>query len=63
MARACTEAYNADIGIGVTETMGNIDPSNRDASVSGRGRILDWRKGEIQSYYIELGAATDSPGI
>lgn len=36
MARACTEAYNADIGIGVTGTMGNIDPSNPDASAPGQ---------------------------
>lgn len=25
MARACADAYKADIGIGVTGTMGNID--------------------------------------
>ena len=51
MARACTEAYNADIGIGVTGTMGNIDPSNPDASVPGQ---VYFAIGEIQSYYIEL---------
>ena len=54
MTRACTEAYNADIGIGVTGTMGNIDPSNSDASVPGQVYFAIGVKGEIQSYYIEL---------
>ena len=54
MARACTEAYNADIVIGVTGTMGNIDPSNPDASVPGQVYFAIGVKGEIQSYYIEL---------
>lgn len=49
MTRACTEAYNADIGIGVTGTMGNIDPSN-----PGQVYFAIGVKGEIQSYYIEL---------
>ena len=54
MARACAEAYNADIGIGVTGTMGNIDSSNPDASVPGQVYFAIGVKGEIQSYYIEL---------
>ena len=28
MAQACRKAYNANIGIGVTGTMGNVDPAN-----------------------------------
>ena len=36
MAKACKEFYNADIGIGVTGTMGNIDPKNADDSVVGQ---------------------------
>ena len=28
MAKACAKTYNANIGIGVTGTMGNIDPAN-----------------------------------
>ena len=28
MAKACTAVYQADIGIGVTGTMGNVDPAN-----------------------------------
>ena len=54
MVRACTEAYTADIGIGVTGTMGNIDPANPDASVPGQVYFAIGVKGEIQSYYVEL---------
>ena len=36
MARACRKAYDADIGVGVTGTMGNIDPANPEASVPGQ---------------------------
>lgn len=54
MARACTEAYHADIGIGVTGTMGNIDPSNQEASVPGQVYFAIGINGDIQSYYIEL---------
>lgn len=35
MAQACLKAYGADIGIGVTGTMGNVDPANAEASVPG----------------------------
>ena len=31
MARACRAAYRADIGIGVTGSLGNVDPANRDS--------------------------------
>lgn len=31
MALACRKAYRADIGIGVTGTMGNVDPANGDS--------------------------------
>ena len=40
MAAACMRAYGADIGIGVTGTMGNVDPANPEASKPGRG----WRR-------------------
>lgn len=36
MADACRKAYQADIGIGVTGTMGNMDPANPEASVPGQ---------------------------
>ena len=35
MARACRNAFGADIGVGVTGTMGNVDPANGD-SVPGQ---------------------------
>lgn len=35
MARSCKETYGADIGIGITGTMGNIDPANTEASEKG----------------------------
>lgn len=35
MARSCKEAYGADIGIGITGTMGNVDPANVEASTKG----------------------------
>lgn len=36
MAKACKKTYGADIAIGVTGTMGNVDPANEAASVPGR---------------------------
>lgn len=35
MAQACRNTYQADIGIGVTGTFGNLDPNNAD-SVPGK---------------------------
>ena len=35
MARICRNVYQADIGIGVTGTFGNLDPNNQD-SVAGQ---------------------------
>ena len=37
MARACRAAYGADLGIGVTGTLGRLDPDNRD---SVRGQVF-----------------------
>lgn len=54
MARACAAAYHADIGIGVTGTMGNIDPANPDASVPGQVYFAIETSGEVRSYHIEL---------
>lgn len=54
MAKACAEAYNADIGIGVTGTMGNVDPSNWEASTPGQVYFAIGINGEVESYYIEL---------
>lgn len=35
MAAACRSAYNADLGIGITGSFGNVDPANAD-SVPGK---------------------------
>lgn len=32
MAHACRAAYRADLGVGVTGTMGNVDPHNQDST-------------------------------
>ena len=54
MAAACAKTYEANIGIGVTGTMGNVDPANPEASVQGQVYFAIVMDGEMQSYYIEL---------
>lgn len=54
MAKACAKAYKANIGIGVTGTMGNVDPANPQASVPGQVYFAITLDGEVKSYYIEL---------
>lgn len=43
MAKACADRYNADIGIGVTGTIGRIDPANKDSEF-GVVYICVWSK-------------------
>lgn len=47
MAKVCKKTYQADIGVGVTGSFGNVDPANPDSvpgevwfAVSAGGRIL-----------------------
>lgn len=54
MAMACATAYGADIGIGVTGTMGNIDPSNEAASVPGHVYFAICFKGSVQAFHTEI---------
>lgn len=54
MAKACAEAYKADIGIGVTGTMGNIDPANPASSVPGNVYFAVFFREKIYSYHTEL---------
>lgn len=54
MAKACRKAYNANIGIGVTGTMGNVDPANPDASVPGQVYFAIDTDGNVKAYYVEL---------
>lgn len=54
MAEACAKAYQADIGIGVTGTMGNADPANPEASVPGQVYFALCLEGMTQTYALEL---------
>lgn len=54
MASACARSYDANIGIGVTGTMGNTDPANPKASVPGQVYFAIDIDRDIESYYIEL---------
>ena len=56
MARACREAYGADVGIGVTGTMGNIDPANAKSSSIGEVYFAISLNNEIKGYHIQLPA-------
>ena len=59
MARASAMAYQADIGIGVTGTMGNVDPANVMASVPGKVYYAFDIKGKSIAYEAQL-ACCDS---
>lgn len=54
MAQTCARIYGADIGIGVTGTMGNVDPANPEASVPGQVYYAIFVNGSTESYYVEL---------
>ena len=54
MADACRKAYNADIGVGVTGTMGNVDPENASASVPGQVWFAFSLKEKTIPFFIEL---------
>lgn len=54
MAAACKKAYSANIGIGVTGTMGNLDLSNPEASVPGQVYYAIDAGSGMHSYAIEL---------
>ena len=53
MAEACRKAYAANIGIGVTGTMGNVDPANKEASIPGQVYFAISFNGEVRDYYRE----------
>ena len=54
MAERCALFYNADIGIGVTGTMGNVDPANADASNPGCVYYAVYFRGRISSYAVTI---------
>lgn len=54
MADVCRDTYAADIGIGVTGTMGNVDPNNAEASVPGEVYYAISTDEGTQTYHISL---------
>lgn len=54
MAEACRKTYNADYGIGVTGTMGNVDPANASVSVPGRVYFAIAKENKTEVFYREL---------
>ncbi|MBR5501992.1 MAG: nicotinamide-nucleotide amidohydrolase family protein [Oscillospiraceae bacterium] len=54
MAEACAKTYRANIGIGVTGTMGNIDPANAAASVKGQVYFALCVNGTTTDYALSL---------
>ena len=53
MAKACREAYQADIGVWITGSFWNVDPNNKD-SVPGKVYFSIETKNKTHSYEIEL---------
>ncbi|MGI6020314.1 MAG: CinA family protein [Lachnospiraceae bacterium] len=54
MAQACRNAYNADIGIGVTGTFGNTDPRNEEYSVPGEVYFAVSTEERTESYFVTI---------
>lgn len=54
MAQACQKVYNSDIAIGVTGTMGNVDPANVSDSVPGQVYFAIFFNNQIKSFFYEL---------
>ena len=53
MATASRKPYSADIGVGVTGSLGIVDPDNSD-SVPGEVYFAIDFKGKIYDYYLEV---------
>ncbi len=53
MARACREFYDADTGIGVTGTFGNVDPKNNDSTPGEVYFAISTREG-TESFSCEV---------
>lgn len=54
MAEVCRKKYHADIGIGVTGTMGNVDPANFESSVPGKVYFGISYEDKTSAFYREL---------
>ena len=53
MATSCRKAFSADIGIGVTGSMGNIDPANGDSVPGEVYFAIDYR-GKVSEFFIQV---------
>ena len=53
IAMVCREFYDADIGIGVTGTFGNVDPKNKDSAPGEVFFAVSTREG-TESFYCEV---------
>ena len=53
MATTCRKAFDVDIGIGVTGSMGNIDPANGDSVPGEIYFAIDFR-GDIKQHHIKI---------
>jgi PncC family amidohydrolase len=53
MAMVCREFYDADIGIGVTGTFGNVDPKNKDSVPGEVFFAISTREG-TESFYCAV---------
>lgn len=56
MAEACRKTYNADVGIGVSGTIGNVDPANIESSVPGEVYFAIATKTSVSSYVYSIEA-------
>ena len=56
MAECCRAKYGADIGIGITGTMGNVDPENVAFSEPGKVYFAIATEAETFSYMVEIPA-------
>lgn len=54
MAAACQNKYKSDIAIGITGTMGNIDPANEKNSVPGTVYFAIYFLGDTKTFIYEI---------
>ena len=54
MAKACKNKYHTNIGVGVTGTMGNIDPNNSQSSFHWNVYFAFCINDKVFSYHIEI---------
>jgi competence/damage-inducible protein cinA C-terminal domain len=54
MALSCKRFYQADIGVGVTGTMGNIDPENREDFELGKVYFAIATERGVKSFDLEI---------